>query len=665
MAKEHPLPSLPGRYRLWPSPERSLLGTGGASAVWRVQDEALGLLVAMKVLKSEGRRFHARLEREAVLSSKVVHPNLIALHDVGRTPDGKSYLAFALASDGSMLDFAPNPPDWSELKRLSIELLAALAALHAGGILHLDVKLSNLLLHRLPDGLQQLWLADLGVARAFREEDEDKSVVGTVSYMAPERLTGQHHLWCPSTDLFAVGAVLFRLVTGRLPYPARDPAEGMSQRMSPPPRMDVRPGLRVPDGLDAVILATLQPDPRGRFDLAADMIRALEALPDIGQQDRLNAAGRPIEQPGRRVPTWYRPAPWPVPEQLHRPHAPRRIPQAPSLLAHREIRLVGRDSEMDRLWRAARAAMRTRRPVLLELTGPRGVGRSRLVDDFLSALEQAGLGEGVPMDFGAAQGPQSGLRGAWRRIFPPGSKREPFISEIAGTLARDRGSTVGACLPDAELLARFISPAPEDPPLWNRSALRAMLVEHLQRRAWRGLCWLRVDDAHLAGENDDVWPIVDQIMALGAPVLVIMSTRSDHLSPSLLELRALHHRAARTVEVGPLDPDQTVELVEAHLPLDAGLATAVAKHGRGLPRSIHDLLIWWISSAKLVEQDAGGRGGRRWSLLDRATALPADAHALPAPACKTSRRIRPPWARCRCWRRRVPAPHLRAGAGGR
>ena len=227
MAKEHPLPSLPGRYRLWPSPERALLGTGGASAVWRVQDEALGLLVAMKVLKSEGRRFHARLEREAVLYSKVVHPNLIALHDVGRTPDGKSYLAFALASDWSMLDLAPSPPDWSELKRLSIELLAALAALHAGGILHLDVKLSNLLMHRLPDGLKQLWLADLGVARAFREEDEDKSVVGTVSYMAPERLTGQHHLWCPSTDLFAVGAVLYRLVTGRLPYPARDQAEGM------------------------------------------------------------------------------------------------------------------------------------------------------------------------------------------------------------------------------------------------------------------------------------------------------------------------------------------------------------------------------------------------------------------------------------------------------
>ena len=113
-----PLPQLPSRYRLWPSPERALLGTGGASAVWRVKDEALGLQVALKVLKSEGRRFHARLEREAVLSSRVVHPNVISLHDVGRTPDGKSYLAFALASDGSMLDMASSPPPWPELKRL-------------------------------------------------------------------------------------------------------------------------------------------------------------------------------------------------------------------------------------------------------------------------------------------------------------------------------------------------------------------------------------------------------------------------------------------------------------------------------------------------------------------------------------------------------------------
>ena len=642
MAKAEPLPTLPARYTLWPSPEDALLGTGGASAVWRVQDEALGLLVALKVLKSEGRRFHARLEREAVLSSRVVHPNVIGLHDVGRTPDGKSYLAFALASDGSMLDLAASPPPWSELRQLMIQLLQALAALHARGILHLDVKLSNLLLHRVGAGPRQVWLADLGVARAFTgEDDDDKSVVGTVSYMAPERLTGQHHLWCPATDLFAVGAVFFRLLSGRLPYPARDPAEGMQQRMRPPTTVPIRAGLRVPARVADVVLPMLQYDHRGRFDLAADVIRALERLPDSVEPAGVaspdlpapapgadNPAGRPATTPARGVPVWFRPAARVAPEVLERPPPQRRVPQAPGLLPHREIRLVGREREFELMWRAARTALRNRRPVLLEITGPRGVGRSRLVDEFLRTLEEQGLGEGVPMEYAVADGPQMGLRGAWRRVMPPGSKRDHYIQEIGSALARDRGVRLSDCLPDAQALARWIDPSRGDAPTLNRSALRGMLVEHLERRAWRGLSWLRVEDAHLAGENEDVWPIIDQLMARSAPLLVIVSTRSDHLSASLLELRALHHKAVRTITLEPLPPQASTELVAAHLPLVPALSQQVARHGRGIPRHIHELMTWWIGSGQLVEQDEATDGGRAWALADAAAGLPADQRAF-------------------------------------
>jgi len=235
-----------------------------------VHDRVLGILVALKVLRSDGARLAGKLEREAVISASVVHPNVIALHDMGRTPQGRPYLAFALASEGSMLDHATQILTWAELRRQTIGLLDALGALHARGLLHLDVKLSNLLLHRISPRRRVLWLADLGVARARFSDDEDEGMVlGTVGYMAPERLTGRRQHWGPPTDLFSVGAVLYRLLTGELPYPAKDPVKALAARQHPPGGVPTREGMVVPSGLEDIVLALLHPDrrslrPRGR-----------------------------------------------------------------------------------------------------------------------------------------------------------------------------------------------------------------------------------------------------------------------------------------------------------------------------------------------------------------------------------------------------------------
>ena len=78
-------PALPARYRLWPDGERAFLGSGGAASVWRVQDQDLGVLVALKVLKDTRPGFLVKMEREAILASRVVHPNVVAVHDIGRS----------------------------------------------------------------------------------------------------------------------------------------------------------------------------------------------------------------------------------------------------------------------------------------------------------------------------------------------------------------------------------------------------------------------------------------------------------------------------------------------------------------------------------------------------------------------------------------------------
>ncbi len=649
MASSTPPPVLPDRYRLWPDADSAALGSGGAATVWRVQDQALGVLVALKVLKSTNAGFLDRLEREAVLASRVVHPNVVGIHDVGRTPEGRGYLAFALASDGTMLDLATRPPPWPELKRLIIQLLEALGALHARGILHLDVKLSNLLLHRKGPRERELWLADLGVARAlWGEDDDDKSVVGTVSYMASERLTGQHHLWCPATDLFAVGAVVYRLLTGRLPYPARVPQEAMSQRQRPPSTIRARAGLVLPPGIEEVVLPMLAFDRRARFDHAADVIRALEALPPVPEvpvvpellgRSRLvswpelyeraealgNPGGRQPRPPELGVPPWFRPPPAPVPPALSRVRPRRRVPQAPSLLIHREIELVGRDPELELMWRAARTAMRKRRPVLLELTGPPGSGRTRLVQEFTRAVEEGGLGEGLRMEYDVRGGADPGLRGCWRRVMPPGSRPEYFVHEIASTFARDRGARLEACSGDARQLSAFLAPRPGAPPP-RRAPLRSMLVEHLERRAWRGLSWLWLEDVDQAGENDDCWAVIDEVLACGAPVLVLVTTRGDRITPSLMELRARHHRAVRTIDLEALPARVADTLVQAHLPLTPELAARLSRHAGGNPKAIKDLLAHWVQTGALEERAAEG-AGRVWALRADAPPLPADQRA--------------------------------------
>ncbi len=650
MATPPPVPVLPDRYRLWPAPETAALGSGGAATVWRVQDQALGVLVAIKVLKSTNPGFLDRLEREAILASRVVHPHVVGIHDVGRTPEGRGYLAFALASDGTMLDLATRPIAWAELKQYIIQLLEALGALHARGILHLDVKLSNLLLHRSGVKTRELWLADLGVARAiWGEDDHDKSVVGTVSYMSPERLTGQHHLWGPSTDLFAVGAVVYRLLTGRLPYPARVPTEAMSQRQHPPVLIRARAGLLLPRGIEEVVLPMLAFDRRARFDQAADVIRALEALADapdpLGVPELMGSAGlsswpqltmnaNKIGNPGGRQPTapdkgvppWFRPPAVPLPATLKRARLRRRVPQAPSLLVHREIRLVGRDPEFELMWRAARTAARLRRPMLLEITGAPGSGRTRLVQEFTRALEEAGIGEGMRMEYDVRAGADPGLRGAWRREMPPGSRHDYFVHEIATTFARDRQSSLGECRNDARQLAEFLSPQ-RGARTTNRAPLRSMLVEHLDRRSWRGLSWLWLEDAHLAGENDDCWAILDEILSSSAPILILATTRGDQITPSLMELRARHHRAVRSIDLEALPARIADELVQAHLPLPPPLASRLARHAGGNPKAIKDLLAHWVQTNALVEQAEEG-AGRVWGLAPGTPPPPADQRAF-------------------------------------
>ena len=220
------------------------------------------------------------------------------------------------------------------------ETLAALGHLHARGICHLDVKLSNVLLHRGVDGRSHAWLADLGLARANgRWENVDGALAGTLGYMALELLLRRFDEVSPRTDLFAVGVLLYRMVTNTTPFRGSTPYVHIDERYHPPEHLEVREGLTVPPGLDSIILTLLQPDPGSRYDLVADVRAALAALPKLeGEEevitmdldDPMSLGGGGVSQalaepttlhhterqgPRRptRIPQWDRPPSQPIP----------------------------------------------------------------------------------------------------------------------------------------------------------------------------------------------------------------------------------------------------------------------------------------------------------------------------------------------------------------
>ncbi|MCB9780489.1 MAG: AAA family ATPase [Alphaproteobacteria bacterium] len=613
------------------------------------------------MLRTEGARLAGRLEREAMVSASVVHPNVIHLHDMGRTPEGRPYLAFSLASDGSMLDHAGRPPRWGELKQLLIGLLDALGALHARSLLHLDVKLSNLLLHRVGPRHRVLWLADLGVARArFTEEEDEGMVLGTVGYMAPERLTGQHQLWGPPTDLFSVGAVLYRLLTGELPFPAKDPVEALSARQRPPGQVPIRDKLRVPAGLEDIVLALLQPDRRSRYDLAADVARAIEELPDpddgpilsmpgeanpprlalmkeLGEDSLVewpppdHTAPRPVSEIQRLRASvgivWRKPPPLRPPRRRPRPFVPRRVPQDPRLVMHREIPVVGRDKELDLLWSAARAVLRHRRPVMVTLQGQRGTGGTRLVDEITRTLERVGIATGVRMDHGGREGPAQGLEGAVRRLLPPLPDARAYRNDVARTLSRLRDSRAAACRNDAAALADWVSPR-AGAPAPDRGVVRSFVAEHLVTHAWRGLSWLWLDDLHLASESDDAWAIVDMLFASDAPVLILATVeqgaaRGVAMRP-LRRLEARYPKRCQRLTLDRLKPDAARRMAQAHLPMSDDLAFDLALRTRGHPRFLHDLIVHLVRRGDLIPGHPEDTDSAVWRLSPDAPVLPRD-----------------------------------------
>jgi serine/threonine-protein kinase len=252
------------------------IGTGGMAEVFEAVDERLGRPVAVKLLKAElsgDAGIRRRFEVEARSAARLVHPNVVAVFDTGEFGD-KPYIVMELLPGATLADrLRQGPMDEPGTRRLASEVLGALAAAHAAGIVHRDVKPANILWAR--DGSAKV--ADFGIAKGTEpgfgpnaDLTATNLVVGTPAYLAPERLAG--HPATPRSDLWSLGAVLYEALAGRRPFPSSAVLVHDPEMPGAVPLEELRHGLdpRFARAIDR----SLARDPDRRFATAAEMAAA-------------------------------------------------------------------------------------------------------------------------------------------------------------------------------------------------------------------------------------------------------------------------------------------------------------------------------------------------------------------------------------------------------
>jgi len=278
-------PEIIGRYEI-----KSELGRGGMATVYHGYDPLFEREVAVKVLPSEllhsDPQFKLRFEREAKIIASLEHPSVVPVYDVG-DDNGQPYFVMRYMSGGSLSDrIKAKVLTVEEAAKILGQLAPGMDEAHSKGIIHRDLKPSNILF----DGKGVPYISDFGIAKLSQAQSGNvtgSAIIGTPAYMAPEQAQGTGV--DGRTDIYAVGIILFEMLTGRQPYEADTPMAVAFKHITDPVPQILESNPDLPSGVETIIQTAMAKNKEDRFATTGDLVDALHRVASgqtlsVGQQ---------------------------------------------------------------------------------------------------------------------------------------------------------------------------------------------------------------------------------------------------------------------------------------------------------------------------------------------------------------------------------------------
>ena len=602
----------------------------------------------------------------------------------GRLTAGTPYLVMELVRGGSLRTVQPQ--SWDALRSALLELLEALAHAHARGVIHRDLKPGNVLVAAPDEAGAGLRITDFGLAALVEDPSvplRSRFIIGTLQYMAPEQVAGHLRDLGPWTDLYSLGCIAWRLATGTRAFESANTRELIRQQLDQPPPPFL-PYLPTPPGLEGWLLRLLHKDPARRFQRAADAAWALLQLggapppdhglgfferdaPSTGAYKRLSggrpmswtgwssrassaseypelrsATGEDITASGMRAPAdprsrqdagpaWTDPLP-PLPDDWRALHRTRDesspLGVGLGLLGLRSNPLVGRAAERDQLWDALRTVVQTGGTRAVVLTGPSGMGKSRIVQWLAEAAHETGHGTVLRATHSQIPGPTDGLGPMMgRHLGCIGLARQDVDQRVRGVLSRGGVDDPWEWAAIAELasprrgpegaqsgpVVRFGSPQ-------ERYAVLQRAIDYEARR--RPVLLVLADLQWSESTAEFARLLLAQRTA--RPVLIVCTARTGPTGLPTWVADLLSSPGCEELSLPPLPLSDQSELLDALLGLAPRVASEVLRRTEGQPLYATQLLGDWVRRGVLIATPDG------YTVPDAELALPDTVHTLQA-----------------------------------